>query len=149
MDTRPAWSRGARQATVPAPYGRSGASLVAPDCRRELRRRVLLAAHPRRDRPLGLVELVRRTELQQLGPRVHVRTVAGRLVEGVARFVDLLVVVEDEAHPPREDIAPMRTLAGTTRQCLQRPVKVGVGGERDEVDRVAAKLLATIGHGSR
>jgi hypothetical protein len=42
---------------------------------------------------------------------------------------DLFTVVEDEAHRSRDDIPPVRTVARTAGQRLERIVEVRIGSE--------------------
>jgi hypothetical protein len=82
--------------------------------------------HAAPDRFIDRSQILGRTELEELGSRLGSLQVPAGDVEGVARFVDLLVVVECIDDLALEHVAPVRARAAVVRQALEHGCRVDV-----------------------
>src|SRR5690349_4465210 len=73
-------------------------------------------------------------------PAVGQRYVAGRRVERVAGFGDLVMVGETMGQLALEHISPVRAVAAVAGQPLEQRGSVDVLAERHKIDRVAVDL---------
>src|ERR1700744_4731339 len=113
--------------------------------RSRLRRaRAGLSVPPRSLGPGALAQLLGGAELHEFAAGVDDRDVAGRQVERVAGFEDLVVVGEAIGNATLEHIPPVRAWAVVVGQPLQQRGAVDVRIEADEVDGVAIDVLVVV-----